>query len=219
MGNLSRQELKTFFKAGSTVKEQDFRELIDSLLNRKDDCFYGKWVPGTEYCNGAVVIYEKCLYLLAIPGVDDSCLQPSGEENTSIRSNCICSTVPPSLDVKNWCKIYQAAYDQCCYLIAPEDDGSGDRTIIYLEDVLENVLEDVCTLRPVRFDVEPKDTLDSPECDQYGLEAGAVAMHFEDILREFNGIKAINQSALITILLMAIKELKQRVEVLEQNGG
>ena len=96
MANRSRQELKTFFKAGRVVKEQDFMEFIDSSLNRKDDCFFGKWVPGTEYSNGAVVIYEKCLYMLVLSGVSDECLQISD----SIISNTICSTVPPVLDVK-----------------------------------------------------------------------------------------------------------------------
>ena len=221
MANLTRQELKTFFKAGSKVKEQDFVELIDSLLNRKDDCFYGKWVPGTEYCNGAVVIYEKCFYMLDIPGANSDCIPTdTEEEDLNPVSNCLCSIVPPTLDIKNWCKIYQASYDPCCYAPAAEQrpiesgETGPDDSILDLEMVLDAV----CELRPVRFELE-QDRVKENTCTRYGLEISAVESYFPDIVKEFNGIKAINQSALITILVKSIIELKEKVEMLTESGS
>ena len=114
----SRLELKALFAANRKLTESALLDLIDSNLNKRDDCFFGKWEAGTEYCNGSVVFYEKCFYVLDLP-VEQECIPVDSEAvptnptpkkgipNTRERDKpgCLCSTIPPSMDTKNWCKI------------------------------------------------------------------------------------------------------------------
>ena len=58
----NRTELKSLFQNKSYLSASHFAELITSLLNKKDDQFYGVWKPGQTYQKGDVVYYEGALW-------------------------------------------------------------------------------------------------------------------------------------------------------------
>jgi hypothetical protein len=58
----NRTELKSLFKNKSYLSASHFAELIDSLLNKRDDQFHGVWKPGQTYQKGDVVYYEGALW-------------------------------------------------------------------------------------------------------------------------------------------------------------
>ena len=110
------------------------------FLNKKDDCFFGKWQAGKEYCNGSVVIYNKTLYILVIDDAPDDCVPvdeiktdgdlasvrtvappPSDEEPTG---NCICSTTPPDQD-NRWCPMELNVEDNDWEVIIEDRDDEG----------------------------------------------------------------------------------------------
>lgn len=53
-----RVALKELFKNGIVPSEQDFANLIDSVLTKRDDHFFGKWQNGAGYQEGDVVLYS-----------------------------------------------------------------------------------------------------------------------------------------------------------------
>jgi len=81
----SRTELKSFFQNNSRLSERHFVELIDSMLNKRDDKFYGVWQSGRTYCPGDVVIYAGSLWIV------------SGEGEI-----CSTSDEPPSRENPDW---------------------------------------------------------------------------------------------------------------------
>ncbi|MEM8527065.1 MAG: hypothetical protein AAGG68_20665 [Bacteroidota bacterium] len=64
MTNKSRKDLKGIFRTGKVISPNDFASLIDSTLNKRDDCFMGKWRKGVSYFPGAVVVHEQALWQL-----------------------------------------------------------------------------------------------------------------------------------------------------------
>ena len=83
MALLSRLDLEALFKNGKKPSEKDFAHLIDSMLNKHDDQFRGRWKAKTTYFTGDVVIYNRGLWEVA-----------AGNESG------ICSSDPP--DDSNW---------------------------------------------------------------------------------------------------------------------
>ena len=82
MYSINRESLKGLFKNRSHLSEQDFAALIDSILNHKDDKFYGIWRPGRSYNYGDIVIYDHELWqVITQEGVcsDQPPHTPSGE--------------------------------------------------------------------------------------------------------------------------------------------
>ncbi|MFC4873928.1 tail fiber domain-containing protein [Negadavirga shengliensis] len=77
----SRIDLKEDFTNGKKLNEKQFHDLIDSMLNKRDDAFMGKWKKGTVYKTGNVVIYKQALWEV----------KPDAEGNPQE----ICSCVPP----------------------------------------------------------------------------------------------------------------------------
>lgn len=61
----NRNELKSLFKNNRRLSESDFVELIDSMLNKRDDQFHGAWKPGHTYRPGDVVIYGGALWIMS----------------------------------------------------------------------------------------------------------------------------------------------------------
>ncbi|MUG97766.1 carbohydrate-binding protein [Scytonema sp. UIC 10036] len=57
-----RNELKSLFRNKSRLSETYFAELIDSMLNKRDDQFHGIWKPGQTYQKGDVVYYDCALW-------------------------------------------------------------------------------------------------------------------------------------------------------------
>ncbi|MCB0588822.1 MAG: tail fiber domain-containing protein [Phaeodactylibacter sp.] len=111
MAILSREQLCSTFVNGAIPSQKDFCDLIESVLNRRDDHFFGFWQQGMKYCQGDVVIHDKAIYMLNIPeDSDEDCLPEGGgmEDNEDNQGNgkpaegCICSVTPPDVD-KRWC--------------------------------------------------------------------------------------------------------------------
>ncbi len=109
----TRTELQSRFVNGAIPSQRDFRDLIDSMLNRRDDHFFGVWQQGMKYCLGDVVIYEKSLYMLAKPSLDGNCPpeEEQEEEGDAKSEGCICSTIPPTEDTERWCQLELIADD------------------------------------------------------------------------------------------------------------
>lgn len=57
-----RDELKSFFRNKSHLSETHFAELINSVLNQRDDRFYGVWQKGRTYREGDIVYYDHALW-------------------------------------------------------------------------------------------------------------------------------------------------------------
>lgn len=62
----SRDELKSFFRNKSQLSEQHFAELINSMLNKRDDRFYGAWQAGRTYRKGDIVYYDRSLWEMTV---------------------------------------------------------------------------------------------------------------------------------------------------------
>lgn len=65
----TRTDLKGQFSNGTKLNQGQFHDLIDSMLNKRDDCFMGKWRAGAVYRTGNVVIYNQALWEVT-PGPD-----------------------------------------------------------------------------------------------------------------------------------------------------
>lgn len=59
-----RLELRSLFRNKSQLSESHFAELINSVLNKRDDRFYGAWQRGQTYRKGDVVYYDRALWEL-----------------------------------------------------------------------------------------------------------------------------------------------------------
>ncbi len=53
-----RKGLEQLFTEGSIPTQKDFKTLIDSVVVKRDDKFFGKWKSGVGYVEGDVVLYE-----------------------------------------------------------------------------------------------------------------------------------------------------------------
>lgn len=122
----TREGLKSIFVNGAIPTDKDFRDLIDSALIRRDDCFFGKWQAGTTYYHGDVVLYKKSLYLLVLGENNEECEPEEKEENkentgSDLPKN-ICSVDPPEED-KRWCLLELQIEDDDWEIIINEEDG------------------------------------------------------------------------------------------------
>jgi hypothetical protein len=101
MSITTRAALKAQFKTGAIPTSQDFFNLIDSTLVRRDDAFFGKWVAGICYFEGDVVIYNNALYT-CVPAGDKSCGCEGQTGETTDLSKGLCSVDNPEIDCTNW---------------------------------------------------------------------------------------------------------------------
>ncbi|MEM8525028.1 MAG: hypothetical protein AAGG68_10310 [Bacteroidota bacterium] len=81
MNTKSRKELKGLFRNGEPISSNDFAELIDSTLNKRDDAFMGKWRPGVFYPEGSVVVHNQALWQVKAGGVSCSLIEPGENED------------------------------------------------------------------------------------------------------------------------------------------
>jgi hypothetical protein len=58
-----RTTLKLLFNKNSTPTAREFAMLIDSMLTKRDDQFFGKWRAGMGYKDGDVVLHNDKLYV------------------------------------------------------------------------------------------------------------------------------------------------------------
>jgi Chaperone of endosialidase len=84
---LKRKDLKRKFNPPSTATPsgQDFSELIDASLNRREDSFYGEWKKDTPYYRGSVVYFQKAFYVLEGAVAEPYCVvtDPNEDPNWS----------------------------------------------------------------------------------------------------------------------------------------
>jgi hypothetical protein len=72
--------LKQHFKFGSRPSEQNFRDLIDSMLNKRDDKFLGHWEEGISCQSGDVVLHEGAIWVV-VNGTPEFCSNRSPKED------------------------------------------------------------------------------------------------------------------------------------------
>lgn len=102
MSITTRAALKAQFKTGAIPTSQDFFNLIDSTLVRRDDAFFGKWAAGTCYYEGDVVIYNNALYTCT-PAGDKPCgCEGKDGEVKGDKGKGHCSVDNPEIDCANW---------------------------------------------------------------------------------------------------------------------
>lgn len=99
----NRNELKSLFKNNSKLSQDHFAALIESLLNKREDKFYGVWKAGQSYRKGDVVIYQGALW-----------------EMTSDSEICGKPSEPPSKDNHNWKSLIIPVDDDDWEVIATE---------------------------------------------------------------------------------------------------
>jgi len=121
----TRDTLYSIFTQGAIPSQSDYKDLIDSTLNRRDDHFFGLWRKGTRYCPGDVVIYDKSLYVLPGRVEEEDCRPIAGASNDN---GCYCSTNPPPEDESNWCLLQLAIHDDDFEIVYGED---GLVTVIF----------------------------------------------------------------------------------------
>ena len=93
MGIKTRTELKQDFDSGSIPTAEMYANLIDSMLNKFDDDFYGKWRAGAQYYPGDVVIYQNSLYRVKLDR-GSSGSQPAKGKPQNIEPVCSSSSPP-----------------------------------------------------------------------------------------------------------------------------
>ncbi|MCW3464573.1 tail fiber domain-containing protein [Chitinophaga nivalis] len=116
MSITTRDALKGRFKSGAIPTPQDFINLIDSALVRRDDAFFGKWQSGTCYYEGDVVLYNNALYS-CVPDQQHPC-GCEGESSTAGKGTDPggpvghCSVDNPEKDKDNWIMLDIDATDE-----------------------------------------------------------------------------------------------------------
>lgn len=145
----TRTDLKGQFVNGKILNQRQFHDLIDSMLNKRDDSFMGQWVKGMTYVSGNVVIYNHALWEVPY-GPPDSDGKPTKIE--------ICSCQPPGtpgtedewtslivpVEDNDWVvhldsqSMYAKVYD-CVGIGRVFDPANGDPPDAKLEVVKENL--------------------------------------------------------------------------------
>ncbi|MEO0733220.1 MAG: tail fiber domain-containing protein [Bacteroidota bacterium] len=116
-----RNALRQDFPRGVLPTQQAYHNLIDSMLNRREDQFFGIWREGKRYCQGDVVIYDKTLYQLALRNAEDQVICADDENEVPEDASCLCSETSPKLDTQNWCELQLAVDDRDWDVILDED--------------------------------------------------------------------------------------------------
>lgn len=121
MSITTRAALKAQFKTGAIPTSQDFFNLIDSTLVRRDDAFFGKWAAGICYFEGDVVIYNNALYT-CVPAGDKPCgCEGTPSEGNADKAKGHCSVDNPEIDCTNWKMLDIDASDEDWEIIKNSD--------------------------------------------------------------------------------------------------
>lgn len=131
MAITSRAALKSQFKTGSVPTAQDYFTLIDSVLVKRDDAFFGKWQPGISYHESDVVIYNNALYSLVLEGSKPcGCDDDDKPEQTLDPSGAYCSILPPDQDKTHW-RLLELQIEDDDWAIIRAAKDSGELDIMY----------------------------------------------------------------------------------------
>ncbi|WP_298740415.1 tail fiber domain-containing protein [uncultured Chitinophaga sp.] len=127
MAITSRAALKAQFKTGSVPTAQDYFNLIDSVLVKRDDAFFGKWQPGISYHESDVVIYNNALYSLVPEGAKPCGCDDDDQPDQTDPSGAYCSILPPDQDKTHWQLLeLQIEDDDWAIIRAAKDSGELD---------------------------------------------------------------------------------------------
>jgi hypothetical protein len=86
-----RNDLKDSLKNNVVPDGRQFDALINSVLVKRDDQFFGKWQSGMGYANGDVVLWQKTFYYFQKP------------EKTAVSGDCDdCGNIEPKKDSCCW---------------------------------------------------------------------------------------------------------------------
>lgn len=136
MAILNREQLCLTFVNGAIPSQKDFCDLIDSVLNRRDDQFFGVWQQGMKYCDGDVVIYNKAIYKLVLEDKMEDCPSEDAEDSSNenegngtdinasdgkVSNGCKCSIVSPAED-PDWC-LLELTVDDKDWSVVENDAG------------------------------------------------------------------------------------------------
>ncbi len=131
MAITNRAALKAQFKTSSVPSPQDYFNLIDSVLVKRDDAFFGKWQPGISYHESDVVIYKNALYSLVPEGAKPcGCDDPQQAEQQPDPNASYCSILPPDQDTTHWRLLELEIEDEDWAIIRAAKD-SGELDIMY----------------------------------------------------------------------------------------
>ena len=95
---ISRQDLKKRFNPTNNAVPTgtDYAVLVNSILNLRDDRFYGVWNSNSAYFNRGVVFYETAFYVLENVKEDEP----------------FCSPTKPKDDPQHWRKVQDSLVDE-----------------------------------------------------------------------------------------------------------
>lgn len=125
----TRQELELCFKNGTLPSEKNFQDLIHSMLNRKDDKFFGKWKAGMRYCPGDVVFCKKSFYIALGTEKELDCNSVNEPINDD-ESACFCSTDSPDQDKNRWGPLELEVSDED-WVVLKGKDVQGRDDVMY----------------------------------------------------------------------------------------
>lgn len=121
MSITTRAALKAQFKTGAIPTSQDFFNLIDSTLVRRDDAFFGKWAAGTCYYEGDVVIYNNALYTCTPAGEKPCGCESKEGDPKAEKGKGHCSVDNPEIDCTNWKMLDIDASDEDWEIVRNEE--------------------------------------------------------------------------------------------------
>ena len=127
MAIINRAALKAQFRSGTMPKATDYDNLIDSMLVRRNDNFFGRWEKNTQYCLNDVVIYKNALYC-CIAQNDDPCgcdENGNAKQDPAKPKGSICSDTPPDEDKTNWQLLELERADEDWTIIRENEDDEG----------------------------------------------------------------------------------------------
>ena len=116
-----RQSLALNFSNGAIPTAKDYRDLIESMVNRRDDCFMGKWRPGMTYYPGEVILFGKSLYVLE--GNEEDCETDKEGCIEAPKEGGHCGSDDPTKDDK-WC-LLQLEIDDDDFELVTSPDGTS----------------------------------------------------------------------------------------------
>lgn len=91
----NRDALKTLFGNDAIPTVKNFESLIDSMLNKRDDMFFGKWRSGIGYNQGDVVLYNDRLYYFTDKAHDPKKDLSNEEKKCECTDGDCCGNNPP----------------------------------------------------------------------------------------------------------------------------
>ena len=115
----NRRELKAKFMNGLRPSEDDFFDVIGSMLNKREDQFFGKWRPGTVYRRGDVVIHKRTLWVYR------------AEQD-------LCSHAPPELG-DYWQTLIVPKGDEDWFILGDPDNPGTDPILMVAHDKVDCV--------------------------------------------------------------------------------